>query len=85
MEIAIGGGAFADILSNGGSFITNGYTQITWQSVPVKSYTVKYSSDLSTWNTLGNSIQVNGSTRSTADTTPVRQVPRRFYRVFVDF
>src|SRR3954467_15858869 len=39
------------------SLLTDGYTQITWQSEPGKSYIVRYSSDFNTWTDLGNTVQ----------------------------
>lgn len=73
------------LIINSMSIVTNAYTKITWQSVAGKSYTVKYSSDLNAWNTLGNPVQGNGSLLSNIDPTLFGQGPRRFYRVFVDF
>ena len=67
------------------SLLVDGYTQITWQSVPGKSYTVRYSSDLNTWNDLGDSVQGDGSILSSTDPTPVGQMANRIYRVFIDF
>jgi glucose/arabinose dehydrogenase len=60
-------------------------TQVSWDSVLGKNYTVQWSSDLVTWNNLGSPIPGNGSVASTTDTTPGGQNHQRFYRVLVDF
>jgi glucose/arabinose dehydrogenase len=73
------------LVINSVSVVTNGLTQISWQSVPGKSYAVKYSADFSTWNTLTNPVQGSSTNLSVVDPTPVAQVPQRFYRVFVNF
>jgi NHL repeat-containing protein len=62
-----------------------GYAQISWQSVSGKTYTVQYSDDLKTWNSLGDSMVGNGSTISVSDTTSTQQAPHRMYRVFLVF
>jgi sugar lactone lactonase YvrE len=67
------------------SVVSNGYTQITWPSATTKNYTVKYSDDMRTWNTLQSAMPGNGSTLSIVDSNPLVNEPRRFYRVFVDF
>jgi hypothetical protein len=68
---------------SGSSVLTNGLTQITWQSIAGKSYMVKYSSDLVTWSTLGSAVQGNGSILSVLDPNPIQQFGQRFYRVFL--
>ncbi len=65
--------------------VTNSGTTIKWDSVLGKNYTVQWSSDLVTWNTLGNPIAGNGSLASMTDSTPGRQNRQRFYRVLVNF
>ena len=60
-------------------------TQVSWDSVLGKNYIIQWSSDLVTWNTIGNPVPGNGSLVSTTDTTPGQQNRQRFYRVLVDF
>jgi hypothetical protein len=62
-----------------------GYAQISWQTVSGKTYTVQYSDDLKTWNSLGGSLVGNGSIISVSDTTLTQQAPHRMYRVFLVF
>ncbi|HTR42687.1 MAG TPA: chitobiase/beta-hexosaminidase C-terminal domain-containing protein [Pseudomonadales bacterium] len=67
------------------ALLTNSGTTISWDSVLGKNYTVQWSSDLVTWNTLGNPVSGNGSLASIIDSTPGRQNHQRFYRVLVNF
>jgi len=63
--------------------IDAGQIQIRWQSVAGKTYAIMYSSDLQTWQTLGEPLVGYGSIMSVIDTiTPVQQGPR-YYRVAV--
>jgi hypothetical protein len=65
--------------------MTNSSTTISWDSVLGKNYTVQWSSDLVTWNALGNPVLGNGSLASMTDSTPGQQNRQRFYRVLVNF
>lgn len=58
--------------------------QVTWSSVPGKTYTVQYTQDLTTpWLTLQPNVPASaGATTSWLDTTATGQT-RRFYRVLV--
>jgi sugar lactone lactonase YvrE len=76
--------ASALVISSVG-IVSNNHTQISWQSVPGKSYLVKYSSDLITWNTLGTPIPGTGVIASITDPTSTDETGQRFYRVFVNF
>jgi glucose/arabinose dehydrogenase/sugar lactone lactonase YvrE len=69
---------------NSATIATNGLTQISWQSVSGKTYTLKYSDDLITWKVLGSSVPASGTTTSSADST-MGGLTQRFYRVFVEF
>jgi sugar lactone lactonase YvrE len=60
-------------------------TQISWDSVLGKNYTVQWSSDLVTWNNIGNPVPGNGTFATIIDSTPGRQNQQRFYRVLVSF
>jgi subtilisin family serine protease len=61
----------------------NGF-QVTWSSVPGKTYTVEYTQDLSMpWLTLQSNVPASGgATTSWLDATAIGQT-RRFYRVLV--
>jgi sugar lactone lactonase YvrE len=61
------------------SLVSSGQIQIRWQTVAGKSYFVQYSTNLTTWNDLGNVVQGDGSMASVIDATPISN--RRFYRV----
>lgn len=58
--------------------------QVTWSSVPGKTYTVQYTQDLTTpWLTLQPNVAASGgTTTSWLDTTATGQT-RRFYRILV--
>ena len=63
------------------SLRTGTQVQVSWRSVLGQSYVVSYSNDLVTWNALGSPIRGNGAVVSVTDTTPIGQLPQRFYRV----
>jgi glucose/arabinose dehydrogenase/streptogramin lyase len=71
-----------DKVSIGG---TNRLRLITWRSVPGKVYTVTYSTDLTSWNTLSNFVQAIGTNTSIIDPTAIQLAGHRFYRVLVNF
>jgi hypothetical protein len=65
------------------SFVSGGYTQTRWQTVPGKTYAVQYSIDLISWTNLGNLVQGDGSIATVNDPSPIQQNTRRFYRIVV--
>jgi hypothetical protein len=68
---------------NSTSLLNNGMITITWESVAGKSYTIRYSTDLLTWNDLVAPVNGTGSAISVTDPTPVQQTGQRFYRIFL--
>jgi sugar lactone lactonase YvrE len=65
------------------SIMNDGYAVVRWQSVAGKTYSVKYSDDLTTWNVLAGQIAGDGLVLSIADPTLISPVGHRFYRVFL--
>lgn len=60
-------------------------TQISWDSVLNKNYTVQWSPDLISWNTISGPIAGTGSIVSYMDSTPRSLTSQRFYRILVGF
>ncbi len=65
--------------------VSNNGTQVSWDSVLGKNYTVQSSSDLKLWNTIGGSISGTGSIISYTDSSAAAQNAQRFYRIVVSF
>jgi len=49
-----------------------------------KLYVIRYSDDFYTWNALGSPILGTEEMLGVSDPTPVANIPRRWYRVFVE-
>jgi hypothetical protein len=58
-------------------------TQISWDSVLGKNYTIQWSPNLVSWNTLASSIAGNGSIISYTNSTVGMRITQRFYRILV--
>jgi glucose/arabinose dehydrogenase len=65
------------------ALISDGHVQIRWQTVAGKTYAVQSSTDLISWTTLGNSVQGDGSVAAVADTSPIQENDRRYYRIAI--
>jgi hypothetical protein len=58
--------------------------QLTWQSVPGKTYTVQCSDDLLSWRTLQAGVAASAGLTTTFTDTTTPGHPRRFYRIYVE-
>jgi hypothetical protein len=60
--------------------------QLTWQSVPGKTYTVQLSDDLlpAGWQTLQTGVAASAGLTTTFTDTTTPGHPRRFYRIHVE-
>jgi len=67
------------------SQITSGHIQIRLQTVAGKTYLIQYSSDLASWNNLGNPIQGDGTIVTIIDPAVVSANTQRYYRVSLTF
>ena len=63
---------------------SGGHAQIRWQTAANKTYIVKYSDDLMTWNILGNQVTGDGSVSTVTDPTSIQTAPHRYYRVYLE-
>jgi hypothetical protein len=66
------------------SIVSEGQIRIRWQTVAGKSYLIQYSSDLSTWATLGGPIVGDGSVASVVDSSATLKAGQRFYRIVLN-
>jgi hypothetical protein len=67
------------------ALLNNGQIQIRWKSVAGKTYSVQYSTDASSWSSLGGSVVGDGSiilvTDPLSDPSANSQDSQRYYRV----
>ncbi|WP_272941485.1 PQQ-dependent sugar dehydrogenase [Pedosphaera parvula] len=67
------------------SLQVDGHPVVTWQSTQGKSYIVKYSDDMATWNTLTTPVVGDGTILSVVDPTAITGIQKRIYRVFLNY
>jgi hypothetical protein len=61
--------------------ISGGQAQIRWQTVAGKTYVIQYSSNLTSWTSLGSPVLGDGSIAALIDPASITNIGQRFYRL----
>jgi hypothetical protein len=65
------------------SLVSNNQVQVQWQTVAGKTYSVQYSGDLVSWQSLSSAVFGDGSVAAVKDPSTVSPAQVRYYRVVV--